>query len=370
MMYSVKHLLPVFLLLCCLTACSSDPDIPPAPVTEYKPTPYQLNIPSTLPRNFVIPPDNPLTEEGVVLGRHLFYDNKLSGNNTMSCATCHQQQLAFTDGKSLSFGIQRMPTKRSTMSLANMLWFSQFNWDGSATGLEAQARGPIEDPLEMHETMVNAVNKIQRTPIYPPMFFKAFGDSTVSEENILKALAQFQRTLISANSRYDRYLQSKEVFTPDEVEGMRLFMTHPEPGLGIRGGNCGDCHGGTLLSLKGFHNNGLDYTFKDNGLGAITGRETDNGKFKAPTLRNIALTAPYMHDGRFKTLEEVLDHYNEHLIYNSPNLDPLIKEASNMPNGRTLKLTPDEKRKIILFLHTLTDSTFIQDERFSNPFTK
>ncbi|MBB6611075.1 cytochrome-c peroxidase [Pontibacter sp. Tf4] len=366
----VTRLLVTFIVAGGIVACSPDTDAPPAPQAEHKPTPYQLNIPATLSRNFIIPDDNPLTEEGVLLGRHLFYENRLSGNNTMSCATCHQQQKAFTDGKSVSFGIDRLPTKRSTMSLANMLWFTAFNWDGSAKSLEEQARGPIENPVEMHETMANAVSELQRTPIYPPLFYKAFGDSTITEENVLKALAQFQRTLISADSRYDRYLQSKEVFTPDEAEGMRLFMTHPEPSQGIRGGNCGDCHGGTLISLKGFHNNGLDYTFKDNGLGGVTGRETDNGKFKAPSLRNIALTAPYMHDGRFKSLEEVLDHYNEHVIYNSPNIDPLITEASNVQNGRSLKLTADEKQKIIRFLHTLTDSTFIQDPKFANPFTR
>ncbi|MDX5481942.1 MAG: cytochrome-c peroxidase [Hymenobacteraceae bacterium] len=316
----------------------------------------------------IIPADNQLTVEGVELGRHLFYDKRLSGNNTMSCASCHQQDKAFTDGKSLSFGINRLPTKRSSMSLANMLWFNKFNWDGSASSLEEQARGPIEDPLELHQSMTDAVKKLQETELYPPMFEKAFGSSTITEEKLLKALAQFQRTLISAGSRYDRYLQNKEMLTEDELEGMALFMTHPDPSTNTRGGNCGDCHGGTLLSLRTFHNNGLDVEFKDNGLGDVTGRETDKGKFKAPSLRNIALTAPYMHDGRFGTLEEVLDHYNEHMQYSSPNLDPLITEASNMPNGRTLKLTEEEKRKIITFLHTLTDSTFINDKRFSDPF--
>ena len=197
----------------------------------------------------------------------------------------------------------------------------------------------------------------------------AFGSDTITEERILEALSQFERTLISANSRYDQYLQDQDVLSEEEVEGMQLFMTHPEPRMGLRGGNCGDCHGGTLLTMQTFHNNGLDEVFTDNGLGEVSGNPRQNGMFiKAPSLRNIALTAPYMHDGRFTTLEEVLLHYNDHMNYNSPNLDPLIIESSNQFNGKTLSLTEEEKRKIILFLHTLTDSTFISDKRFSDPF--
>ncbi len=368
---TTRNYILFFLLACIFFSCTPDPDVPgEVEAGTNKPTPYQLAIPKNLPKNFIIPQANPLTVEGIELGRHLFYENKLSGNNTMSCGTCHQQQLAFTDAKAQSIGIDRKPTKRSSMSLANMLWLNQFNWDGVATTLEQQARIPIEDPLEMHQSLREGVAKLQATELYPPMFEKAFGSGTITEENMLKALAQFERTLISGNSRYDQYLENKISLTKDEVEGMALFMTHPEPTQGIRGGNCGDCHGGTLLTTRTFHNNGLDVTLTDNGLGDVTGKETDNGKFKAPSLRNIALTAPYMHDGRFETLEQVLDHYNDHLKYTSPNLDPLIIEASNMPNGRTLKLSPEEKEKIISFLHTLTDSTFINDSRFSDPFKK
>lgn len=361
---------PRFFLLLALAplffACSSDPENP-AP-TPTGPTPYALAIPATLPKNFVIPADNSMTVEGVELGRHLFYETKLSRDNSISCGSCHQQQLAFTDASALSTGLNNAKTRRGSMSLANMLWFSQFNWDGSTTTLEEQAVGPLEDPLEMHQPLPDAVAKLQQTGNYPAMFEKAFGSPTITRENILKALAQFQRTLISGSSRYDRYLQNQEVFTPDEVEGMALFMTHPDPSAGIRGGNCGDCHGGVLLTTRTFHNNGLDAEPKDNGLGDITGRASDRGKFKSPSLRNIALTAPYMHDGRFKTLEEVLDHYNEHVRFDTPNLDPLIMEASNNPNGTSLGLTAEEKRKIVAFLHTLTDTTFIKDKRFSNPF--
>ena len=359
-------LLAAFLLL--FFACSSDQEGGQTTPAPEKPKPYELAIPATLPRNFIIPADNPMTVEGVELGRNLFYETKLSRNNTISCGSCHQQELAFTDGKALSTGVNGAQAKRSSMSLANMLWFSQFNWDGSATTLEQQAVKPLEDPLEMHQPLPEAVAKLQQTDRYPPLFEKAFGSSTITKENILKALAQFQRTLISGNSRYDRYLQNKEVFTPDEVEGMVLFMTHPDPSTNTRGGNCGDCHGGVLLTTRTFHNNGLDAEPLDIGLGDITGRASDKGRFKSPSLRNIALTAPYMHDGRFRSLEEVMDHYNEHIRFDTPNIDPLIMEASNMPNGTSLGLTAEEKRKIILFLHTLTDTTFINDKRFSNPF--
>ncbi|MEJ8800786.1 cytochrome-c peroxidase [Pontibacter sp. H249] len=348
-------------------ACSPDEETTPKVETK-EPTPYKFSIPSTFPQNLQIPADNPTTEEGVELGRFLFYEKKLSGNNTMSCGSCHQQDKAFTDGRALAVGIQGKPHRRSAMSLANLLWINQLNWDGSATSLEQQARIPIENEVELHQSLSGAVQKLQATAMYPPMFKKAFGSDVITEDNLLKALAQFQRTLISGNSRYDRYLLKQEALTPDEVEGMKLFLTHPEPGEGLRGANCGDCHGGTLLSMQTFHNNGLDAVLKDNGMGDITGNSRHNGLFRAPSLRNIALTAPYMHDGRFKTLEEVLNHYNDHMQYDSPNISPLIVEATNEVGGKTLMITEEEKRKVIAFLHTLTDTTFTKDKRFSDPF--
>ena len=359
-------LLPIFLLF---VSCSSDAiEDDPLPVEPYNPTPYALKLPDTFPWNYAPFEDNPLTEEGVLLGRHLFYEKKLSGDNTMSCGSCHQQKKAFTDGKALAVGIKGIEHKRNTMSLANMMWFFDYNWDGSASSLEEQARGPIENSIELHQDLQEATEELQATTLYPPMFQKAFGSATITEENILNALAQFQRTLISANSKYDRFGEGKELLTPAEEEGRKLFITHPEPSIGLRGGNCADCHGTGLFSMRNSSNNGLDKTLTDLGYGAITGREVDQGKFKVPSLRNIALTAPYMHDGRFKTLEEVLDHYNEHINYDSPNISPLILEASNEVNGTSLRLTREEKQKIIAFLKTLTDSTFISDPKFSDPF--
>jgi cytochrome c peroxidase len=333
--------------------------------------PYQL----VTPRNFgdyIIPADNPLTKEGVALGRMLFYENKLSNNNTISCASCHQQQKAFTDGKALSPGSEGILGKRSTMSLANLLWAKRFFWDGRATTLEQQALIPIQDPVEMHQTLDQAVAKLQQSLEYPAKFRQVFGTEIITAENIAKALAQFERTLISADSRYDRYLAKKYQPTAQEIRGEALFFTHPIAGS-LRGGNCGDCHGGFLTTFGNFHNNGLDTNFVDTGLEGTTGKATDQGKFKAPTLRNIALTAPYMHDGRFQTLEQVLDHYNEH-VQMSTTLDPLIIEASNetSESGDPVKLflSEQEKKDIVAFLHLLTDSTFIMDSRFSDPFKK
>ncbi|WP_299759846.1 cytochrome c peroxidase [uncultured Pontibacter sp.] len=359
-------LLPLTLLFFACSQNAAEED--PKPVDPFNPTPYTLQLPKTFTNNYPRFEDNPMTKDGVELGRHLFYEKRLSGNNTMSCGSCHQQEKAFTDGKALAVGIDGNQHRRNAMSLANLLWFFNYNWDGSALTLEEQARIPIESEVELHQPLAEGVKKLQNTALYPPMFRKAFGSDTITEANILKALAQFQRTLISADSRYDRYLAGEQALTPDEQEGMKLFMTHPEPGIALRGGNCGDCHGGTLLSMRTMQNNGLDETLTDLGYGAVTGREVDNGKFKVPSLRNIALTAPYMHDGRFNTLEEVLDHYNEHIKYNSPHLSPLIIEATNEVGGKTLLITQEEKRKIIAFLHTLTDSTFIANPKFSDPF--
>ena len=344
----------------CSTSEEGETPVEPNPT----PTPYQLTFPDRF-RPPVIPAENPLTEEGIALGRHLFYEKKLSGDNTLSCGSCHQQKLAFTDGLAFSKGTNGQQTTRSSMSLVNLAWNNNFNWDGVAKSIEEQAKIPIENPVEMHQNLEEATRELQNTPAYPILFQKAFGTSTITSDLILKALAQFSRTLISANSRYDQFREGKANLTIEELEGMQLFITHPDPSRNLRGGNCGDCHGSDFFSLQQFHNNGLDTAFSDTGLGALTGRATDNGKFKAPSLRNIAKTAPYMHDGRFKTLEEVLDHYNDHIQNNSPNLDPLIIEASNNVRGKSLALTPAEKAKIIKFLQTLTDESFLTDERFS-----
>jgi len=355
------------------TACSpggaSTTEEEPTPAA---PTPYSLVLPARLPQDPTIPADNPLTNEGVALGRMLFYEPRLSRDNSMSCGSCHQQSKAFTDGRARALGVDGQEHPRGTMSLTNVLWEGALNWDGAAPNLEAQARLPIESSVELHQPLTVGVVKLQQTDRYPPLFQNAFGSKTITEQNVLKALAQFERTLISATSRYDRYnAGDRSALTSEETQGLLLFSTHPDADHGIPGANCFHCHGGTLFSTRDanqFFNNGLDLTFANLGRGGVTGQAFDNGKFRAPTLRNIALTAPYMHDGRFQTLEQVLDHYSDHVQRQSPNIDPNMLDAANVAFGTQLSLTAKQKQQIVAFLKTLTDSTFVQDPRFSDPF--
>ncbi|GAA3992923.1 cytochrome-c peroxidase [Hymenobacter antarcticus] len=352
-----------------LAGCSPDADpIAPADGPVLPPKAYVLALPTRFPAVAAPPANNPLTEPGVALGRHLFYETALSVDRSISCASCHRQELAFTDGQARSQGVNQARTPRSAMSLANLLWEPRLTWDGAAATLEIQARTPIENPVEMHQSLGAGVARLQQLATYPPLFRAAFGSSTITEENVLKALAQFERTLVSSNSRFDRYRRGERTaLSAAEVEGFVLFSTHPDGRQ--RGGNCGDCHSGELQTNHTFSNNGLDAIPPDLGLGLLTGRPTDNGKFRVPSLRNIALTAPYMHDGRFTTLEQVVDHYNEHVALNSPNIDPLLLNTTNDPlqQSFTLDLTAPEKAKIVAFMRTLTDSTLIRDPRFARP---
>jgi cytochrome c peroxidase len=330
----------------------------PTPDTIIKP--YQFGP-------YSIPSSNPQTKEGFVLGRKLFYEKNLSLDNSISCASCHLQTLAFTDGKAKSMGFANRIGFRNAMSLANLVWQdSTFFWDGRAKSLEDQIHFPISDSLEMNTNLDAVALKLQSTDTYPHLFFAAFGTTSITGILITKALAQFERKLVSNNSRYDKSLTGKYTLTAQEQNGKNLFYTHPIASLKLRGGNCSDCHAGVRQTDIQFRNNGLDNIFLDNGRGNITQKTTDMGKFRVPTLRNIALTAPYMHDGRFTTLEEVLDHYNEH-ITKSTGLDNLISTASNNLSGIGLGLTSQEKKDIISFLKTLTDSTFITNPDFSNP---
>lgn len=331
--------------------------------------PYKLEYPDYFGNRISIPEDNPTTKQGVYLGRMLFYETKLSSNKLISCASCHQQKLAFTDGKAFSSGINNMPTKRSSMSLANLLWVRNFFWDGRAKGLEEQAKFPLNDPHEMGNYMDKAVAALQKTKEYPILFKEAFGTSEITPDKITKAIAQFERTLISADSNYDKYLKGEYKPTDKELNGMELFMNSPVPEKNIRGANCTQCHGTPKMYMELFHNNGLDTEPKDTGREELTGMANDRGRFRVVTLRNIALTAPYMHDGRFKNLEEVLDHYNEHIKPSRP-LSITLKDRSNNLNGKNLGLTANEKSDIISFLKMLTDSTFINNPKFSNPHLK
>lgn len=328
-----------------------------------------------LPGNFgsASLPEN-LTEEKFQLGRHLFYEKSLSRNETVSCGSCHQQSKAFTDGQQFSIGLNGELTPRNSMMIANMLWEDKFFWDGRSASLEDQALLPIQDHIEMDLTLEEAVERLEADTLYPDMFCKAFGSRDITPEKIATAISIFEIALISADSKYDQFLRGEVSLTREEDLGLRLFSTHPIAGV-VRGGNCGDCHVPILTNgfkgSSGMKNNGLEYdsTRTDMGFFNFTQRSRDIGKFKTPSLRNIELTGPYMHDGRFETLEEVLEHYNEHVKFSS-TLDPLMFASNNSRDTASLKLDlwPGEPEAIIAFLKTLTDNSFITNPRFSDPF--
>jgi len=325
---------------------------------------------------FEVPADNPLTEEAVDLGRRLFYDPRLSSTGTTSCSTCHVQRLAFTDGRTTSIGASGNPLRFNSMSLANLMWGPQrFFWNGRATSLEEQALVPIQHADEMAQDLGRLVADLDADASYRELFETAYGETSPSA--IARALASFVRTLISSNSRYDQFLRGEITLDAQEELGRKLFMAHPDVKVALRGANCIDCHsqfltGGFSARYDGFANNGLDdEEHLQPGLQAVTGNPAHRGLFKVPSLRNIALTPPYMHDGRFTTLEEVLDHYDRS-IRSSSTLSPLIVEADNRGAAAerriSLHLTAEEKAAIIAFLHTLTDQDFVTAERFADPF--
>ena len=320
------------------------------------PTPYRLSYPSYFGNRTNFSDDNLLTLEGVALGRRLFYEKRLSRTSTISCANCHQQARAFADGRAFSVGFDGTPTKRNSMSLANLLWVRNFFWDGRASSLEAQAMVPLTDPHEMGQSMENSVRKLGAAGFYDSLFEAAFGPGGITADRIVKALGQFERTLISADAPYDKYIRGEYQLKPEERAGLLLFFGRA---------NCGNCHGGPKTFNETYHNNGLDREPKDPGRADVTGMGYDRGRFRVVTLRNIALTGPYMHDGRFKTLEEVIDHYNGH-VEPGETLSPTLRDTSNVPVR--LRLTAREKGELLAFLRTLTDSTFVTDKKFSDPF--
>ncbi len=342
----MKKLVIAFVLITpfIFVACDKDEEDQPAA------TPYTLVIPQGLPP-MNIPSTNPLTVEGVALGKRLFYDPILSGNNTQSCASCHLQEYGFTDPNQFSTGIDGIQGPRNAMPLINLGWQTKFFWDGGANGLESQVMGPITNPIEMHETMANAVAKLNAHPEYPELFKAAFGSSEVTSQNLMRAIAQFERTLISGNSKYDQYLRGEALLTPQELSGKALFEDMDK-------GDCVHCHSaGSTFSDFEFRNTGLDSIPVDEGRYLITFNPSDRGKFKTPSLRNIELTGPYMHDGRFQTLLECVEHYNTGFRY-TENLDPNLFFAVK---GR---LSQQEMEDIVAFLKTLTDMEFVNNPDF------
>ncbi|GAB5564873.1 MAG: cytochrome c peroxidase [Winogradskyella sp.] len=331
-------------------SCSSDDQ------NGYEPTPMPLEIPQIFSENIIapiIPNDNPQTVEGVALGKKLFFDTILSADGSQSCASCHSPQSAFTDNFATSTGVNGIAGTRNSMPLFNLAWNynERFTWDGKELSLERQAEEPVQNPIEMHSNWNDVIERLQTHQEYPQLFDLAFNTSTITKELTTKAIAQFERTLISANSRFDRYSLGIETLTAQELNGLDIFLREDK-------GDCFHCHGNPnnpLWTNNDFHNNGLDATFTDLGLGVVTGDPNDNGKFRTPSLRNLVYTAPYMHDGRFTTLDQVINHYSEGL-QNSPTIDPLMKQI----NQGGVQLTDQEKADLKAFLLTLSDPSFVE----------
>ncbi len=314
--------------------------------------PFRLAISAAFPRP-ALPRDNPLTEEGVELGRKLFHDAQLSVNGRQSCASCHQADAAFTDsGKRFSSGAEGGLGTRNVMTLANLAWQSSFFWDGRAGTLREQVLQPIVNPVEMHESLTNVVAKLAGST-YPPLFARAFGSAEITADRLARALEQFLLTLTSHRSKFDRVLLGQEKLTTEEQRGFELFHTEYDPRHEQFGADCFHCHGGPLFSDFAFHNNGLDAegTAKDLGRFLVTTNRADRAKFKTPSLRNVAVTAPYMHDGRFATLEEAVAHYCTG-VQGSPTLDPNLAKP---PDGG-IALDAADQSALVAFLRTLTDS--------------
>jgi cytochrome c peroxidase len=346
-----------------LIACEEDTSSPVPPES----TPYVIDRPLLFPE-MLIPDDNPLTVEGIALGRKLFYDKRLSANNTLSCAGCHQQGNVFSDPRKFSIGIDGLEGNRQSMSLMNIGYARFYFWDGRSATLEDQILEPVPNPIEMHQEWKDAVFKLQMDETYPLNFESAFGTSKIDSILVAKAIAQFLRTIISSNSKFDKYRRGEAQLTSEEFRGLNLFLTEGGDPSEVQGGqngaDCFHCHGigGLQFSDYRLHNNGLDSIFSDLGAGGVTGAAKDMGRFKTPSLRNLSFTAPYMHDGRFATLEDVIEHYNSG-GHASSTIDPFMKYTSG-----GLKLPEADKQSLIAFLKTLDDESILTDTNFSNPF--
>ncbi|SDH08324.1 cytochrome c peroxidase [Dyadobacter soli] len=358
-------------LLALAVSCSKKTDNPePVVPPNDKPTPLQWTKPSYFPDPVYDLSKNPLTVEGVELGKFLFYDGILSRTDNIGCGTCHQQPAAFTHhGHDLSHGVDDRIGTRNAPSVQNMAWNTSFFWDGGVHDMDMVPPVPIQNKVEMDELVGNVVEKLKKTPVagatkqvdYPKMFKAAFGSDSITADRMMQALSQFMMTMVSATSRYDYFLRGDaSAMTAQEKDGLSIFKQ-----------KCASCHAGELFTDQKFRNNGLvPNRINDQGRYTITLNADDRLKFKVPSLRNVGLTAPYMHDGRFTTLEQVLDHYdndkpgNKDSIFVSPTLDPLLNVAGQK---RGINLTAAEKQSIIAFLRTLNDDDFIKDKRFSDP---
>lgn len=311
------------------------------------------------------PAANPVTDAGATLGRVLFYDKRLSANNTVACASCHQPASGFSDPRRFSVGFLGGQTPRNSMGLTSARYYlrARFFWDERAATLEEQVLLPIQDAVEMGMTLPALTAKLAQETFYQELFTAAFGDATITSDRVAQALAQFVRAIVSGATKYDAGVAAGFTnFTTAENEGRLLFN-------GAAG--CAACHGSdNFVPGNPIFNNGLENPYVDKGVGARTGLASDEGLFKVPSLRNIELTAPYMHDGRFATLEEVIEFYNSGVV-NHPNLSGPLRNPPGSPGAgqpRRLNLTTQQKASLVAFLKTLTDTAVITDERFQDPF--
>ncbi len=311
---------------------------------------FNLPIPNGWPKPAYNFKRNPLSPEAVLLGRALFYDPILSKNNTISCASCHSQYNGFTHADhAISHGIYDSIGTRNSPTLMNLAWHKSFMWDGAINHLDMQALAPITHPKEMGERLDSLLVKLNRSKLYKSLVAKAYGDSIVKSEFVLKSISQFLLTLVSANSKYDSVMRHEADFTPQEKKGYVLFKNH-----------CNGCHNEPLFTNLEFENNGLcvDDNLRDLGRFVITKNPLDSFKFKVPTLRNIEFSFPYMHDGRFKTISAVLLHYTSPKCKTS-SLSNLLKN--------TIKLSKADRVDLTAFLLCLTDKAFLFNENYSYP---
>lgn len=312
---------------------------------EARSTP-QLRVPAGWPAPHYDFSGNPVTAAGFALGRELFHDPQLSRDGSVSCSSCHQQFAAFAHfDHRVSHGIGGVNGSRNAPALFNLAWQPDFMWDGAVHHLELQPIAPITNPLEMGESLDGVIAKLRADPAYPPRFAAAFGPGDIDSQRVLLALTQFVGTLVSSRSRYDDEQVGKPALSEQERKGLVVFRAH-----------CASCHSEPLLTDHSYRNNGLDAVISDAGRGAISNRAEDRGRFRVPSLRNVALTAPYMHDGRFDTLAQVLDHYAGG-IQVSATLDPQLQQG--------IQLSPDERAALLQFLDALTDPHFLNDRRFA-----
>ena len=313
---------------------------------------YRFVKPSNFPEPTYTFDNNPVTKKGFELGKKLFFDPLLSRDGTVSCNSCHIQATAFADGQQhpLSVGVDNRMGTRNAPPLVNLAFMREFFWDGGVTHLDFTPTNAIESEFEMGESLANVVDKLNEDPVYPKLFEDAFDIDTITSPYLLHAFSQFLVMMVSANSPYDAHVRGEGyTLTDEELLGQQLFTE-----------KCSSCHSGELFSDFSYRNNGISEVPRDEGRAGITEHPADHGTFRVPSLRNVARTAPYMHNARFSTLEQVLQHY-AHGVLDSPTLDPLLKRS-----GLGIPMSEDEQAAIITFLKTLSDKKFVADTRFMN----